>query len=28
VNVRDPIEPLIYQDATYCFSVPHDSQAA
>jgi flavin reductase (DIM6/NTAB) family NADH-FMN oxidoreductase RutF len=28
VNMRDPIEPLIYQDATYCFSVPHDSQAA
>ena len=27
-GVRDPIEPLIYQDATYCFSVPHDSQAA
>ena len=28
VSMRDPIEPLIYQDATYCFSVPHDSQAA
>jgi len=23
VNMHDPIEPLIYQDATYCFSVPH-----
>lgn len=21
VQVRDPVEPLIYQDATYCFSV-------
>jgi flavin reductase (DIM6/NTAB) family NADH-FMN oxidoreductase RutF len=28
VNVRDPIEPLIYQDATYCVSVPHNSEAA
>ena len=28
VNVHDPVDPLIYQDATYCFSVPHDSQAA
>src|SRR5947199_1543748 len=28
VIVRDPIEPLIYQDATYCFSVPQDSEAA
>jgi flavin reductase (DIM6/NTAB) family NADH-FMN oxidoreductase RutF len=22
VCVRDPVDPLIYQDATYCFSVP------
>jgi flavin reductase (DIM6/NTAB) family NADH-FMN oxidoreductase RutF len=28
VKVRDPIEPLIYQDATYCFSVPQNSEAA
>jgi flavin reductase (DIM6/NTAB) family NADH-FMN oxidoreductase RutF len=28
VKVRDPIEPLIYQDATYCFSVPHEGEAA
>ena len=27
-SIRDPIEPMIYQDATYCFSVPHDSRAA
>src|SRR3954468_713846 len=27
-KLRDPIEPLIYQDATYCFSVPHDIEAA
>lgn len=25
VNVHDPIEPLIYQDATYCFSVARES---
>ncbi len=28
VNVRDPIDPLIYQDATYCFSVPAEIKAA
>jgi flavin reductase (DIM6/NTAB) family NADH-FMN oxidoreductase RutF len=28
VNVNDPIDPLIYQDATYCFSVPADIRAA
>jgi flavin reductase (DIM6/NTAB) family NADH-FMN oxidoreductase RutF len=28
VNVRDPIEPLIYQDAKYCFSVAHDAPAS
>jgi flavin reductase (DIM6/NTAB) family NADH-FMN oxidoreductase RutF len=28
VNVRDPIAPLIYQDATYCFSVPAEIEAA
>jgi flavin reductase (DIM6/NTAB) family NADH-FMN oxidoreductase RutF len=27
VHVRDPIEPLIYQDATYCFSVARDNPA-
>ncbi len=27
VKVHDPIEPLIYQDATYCFSVAHTSAA-
>jgi flavin reductase (DIM6/NTAB) family NADH-FMN oxidoreductase RutF len=25
VNIHDPIEPLIYQDATYCFSVVRES---
>jgi flavin reductase (DIM6/NTAB) family NADH-FMN oxidoreductase RutF len=25
VNIHDPIEPLIYQDATYCFSVARES---
>jgi flavin reductase (DIM6/NTAB) family NADH-FMN oxidoreductase RutF len=25
VNVHDPIEPLIYQDATYCVSVAHET---
>jgi flavin reductase (DIM6/NTAB) family NADH-FMN oxidoreductase RutF len=28
VNVRDPIDPLIYQDATYCSSVPAEIKAA
>jgi flavin reductase (DIM6/NTAB) family NADH-FMN oxidoreductase RutF len=28
VHVRDPIEPLIYQDATYCVSVARDNPAA
>jgi flavin reductase (DIM6/NTAB) family NADH-FMN oxidoreductase RutF len=28
VHVRDPIDPLIYQDATYCFSVPAGNKAA
>src|SRR5579863_7616229 len=27
VNVHDPIEPLIYQDAKYCSSVAHDASA-
>jgi flavin reductase (DIM6/NTAB) family NADH-FMN oxidoreductase RutF len=25
VNIHDPIEPLIYQDAKYCFSVARES---
>ncbi len=28
VEVSDPIEPLIYQDATYCFSVARDNPPA
>jgi len=28
VNVHDPVDPLIYQDATYCFSVPTGTMAA
>ena len=28
VSVQDPIDPLIYQDATYCFSVPAEIKAA
>ena len=28
VNVHDPVDPLIYQDATYCFSVPTETKAA
>jgi flavin reductase (DIM6/NTAB) family NADH-FMN oxidoreductase RutF len=28
VNVHDPVDPLIYQDATYCFSVPTEIKAA
>jgi len=28
VNVHDPIDPLIYQDATYCFSVPAETAPA
>ena len=27
VNVHDPIEPLIYQDAKYCSSVAHETPA-
>jgi flavin reductase (DIM6/NTAB) family NADH-FMN oxidoreductase RutF len=27
VNVHDPVEPLIYQDAQYCSSVAHDAPA-
>jgi flavin reductase (DIM6/NTAB) family NADH-FMN oxidoreductase RutF len=27
VNVHDPIEPLIYQDAKYCFSVAGETTA-
>lgn len=27
VNVHDPIEPLIYQDAKYCFSVAGETKA-
>lgn len=27
VNVHDPIEPLIYQDSKYCFSVAHETAA-
>ena len=27
VNVHDPVEPLIYQDATYCVSVARDMAA-
>jgi flavin reductase (DIM6/NTAB) family NADH-FMN oxidoreductase RutF len=27
VNAQDPIEPLIYQDATYCFSVPRETSS-
>jgi flavin reductase (DIM6/NTAB) family NADH-FMN oxidoreductase RutF len=28
VNVHDPVDPLIYQDATYCFSVPAEIKTA